>query len=134
VLQTLEGHSDLVKSVVFSPDGKQVASGSYDETVRLWDSVTGAALQTLEGHSDTVMGATLQSLEGKLNLTLSVAKDWVVEGGERILWLPPDYRPTCYAVSNKAVVLGRSSGKLSFLNFKEGLKLMQEQQRLEYVL
>jgi WD40 repeat protein len=34
-LQTLEGHSGAVHSVAFSPDGKQVVSGSYDDTVRL---------------------------------------------------------------------------------------------------
>ena len=33
---------------------KQVVSGSYDNTVRLWDAATGTALQTLEGHSDYV--------------------------------------------------------------------------------
>ncbi|SLM37979.1 g-protein beta wd-40 repeats containing, partial [Lasallia pustulata] len=53
-LQTLEGHSDQVNSVAFSPDGKQLASGSDDETVRIWDVAMGATLQTLEGHSDQV--------------------------------------------------------------------------------
>ena len=47
-LQILEGHSDSVTSVAFSPDGKLVASVSHDETVRLWNSATGAALQTLD--------------------------------------------------------------------------------------
>ncbi|KAF8858540.1 hypothetical protein BDZ45DRAFT_591086 [Acephala macrosclerotiorum] len=46
-LQTLEGHSSPVRSVAFSPDGKQVVSGSGDGTVRLWDTTTGAVLQTL---------------------------------------------------------------------------------------
>ncbi|KAA6410460.1 MAG: hypothetical protein FRX48_05882 [Lasallia pustulata] len=50
-LQTLEGHSDVVLAVAFSPDGKQLASGSGDTTVRIWDAATGATLQTLEGHS-----------------------------------------------------------------------------------
>ena len=35
ILQTLEGHTDLVGAVAFSPDGKQVVSGSYNQTVRL---------------------------------------------------------------------------------------------------
>jgi WD40 repeat protein len=44
----------LVYSVAFSPNGKQIVSGSGDKTVRLLDAVTGAALQTLEGHSRSV--------------------------------------------------------------------------------
>ncbi|KAH6712682.1 putative WD-repeat protein [Leptodontidium sp. MPI-SDFR-AT-0119] len=57
-LQTLEGHTDPVTSIAFSPDGKQVVSGSGDETMRLWDAATGAALQTLEGHTNWVRSVT----------------------------------------------------------------------------
>ena len=39
-----------VYSVCFSPDGKQLVSGSLDETVRLWDVETGACVKTLGGH------------------------------------------------------------------------------------
>ena len=42
-LQTLEGHSDWVNSVSFSPDGKLIVSSSDDGMVQLWDAVTGAA-------------------------------------------------------------------------------------------
>ena len=35
-VRTLEGHGRAVMSVCFSPDGKQLASGSWDETVWLW--------------------------------------------------------------------------------------------------
>ncbi|KAK3384148.1 hypothetical protein B0T24DRAFT_588744 [Lasiosphaeria ovina] len=50
--QTLEGHSDLVYSVAFSPDSTVLASRSGDRTIRLWDTATGRLRQTLEGHSE----------------------------------------------------------------------------------
>ena len=53
-LFTLAGHGDGVTSVCFSPDGRRVASGSMDETVRLWDVETGACVKTLEGHGEGV--------------------------------------------------------------------------------
>ncbi|RDW57291.1 hypothetical protein BP5796_12741 [Coleophoma crateriformis] len=54
LLQTLEGHTSIVTAVAFSPDGKLVASGSEDHTVRLWDSATGTLQRVLEGHTDNV--------------------------------------------------------------------------------
>ena len=54
-LQTLEGHSDNVYSVAYSPDGTKIISGSGDNTVKIWNANTGQCLQTLEGHSDWVV-------------------------------------------------------------------------------
>ncbi|KAJ8063245.1 hypothetical protein OCU04_008478 [Sclerotinia nivalis] len=59
--QTLEGHSNSVKSVAFSPDGTKVASGSGDGTIRLWDTTTNESLQTLKGHSDWINSVAFSS-------------------------------------------------------------------------
>ncbi|PVH69362.1 hypothetical protein DL98DRAFT_439196, partial [Cadophora sp. DSE1049] len=100
-----------------------VVSGSDDKTVRLWDATTGAALQTLEGHSGSVTSVAFLP-DGKVVHALFVLNNWVAEGRGNILWLPPDYRATCAAVRNRIVVLGHSSGGISFLEFKQGSKLI----------
>ncbi|KAH6989847.1 hypothetical protein EDB80DRAFT_587431, partial [Ilyonectria destructans] len=54
-LATLEGHSNKVHSVAFSPDSQRLASASYDKTVKVWNAATGHCQATLEGHSSGVM-------------------------------------------------------------------------------
>ena len=46
-LQTCQGHSNLICSVAFSPDGKTLASSSCDGTIKFWDVKTGECLKTL---------------------------------------------------------------------------------------
>ena len=43
-----QGHSDVVRSVAYSPDGRQLLSGSDDKTVRVWDVATGQCTATLQ--------------------------------------------------------------------------------------
>jgi len=54
VLGTLRGHSDYVRSVAYSPDGKHIVSGSEDNTVKVWDSQTGKAVRVLVCHRPIV--------------------------------------------------------------------------------
>jgi WD40 repeat protein len=52
-LQKLEGHKGNVFSVAFSPDGKQVVTGSADKTTRIWNAETGNLLLELNDHPDS---------------------------------------------------------------------------------
>jgi WD40 repeat protein len=53
LLETFTGHTYRVNSVVFSPDGEMIASGSRDKTIGLWN-LDGALIHRLETHTDAI--------------------------------------------------------------------------------
>jgi WD40 repeat protein/serine/threonine protein kinase len=67
-LRTFEGHTDVVYSVAWSPDGRFALSGSKDRTIRLWEVAGGRCLRTLEGHASYV-GAVAWSPDGRLAIS-----------------------------------------------------------------
>src|SRR5207302_260460 len=69
----LRRHSDRVTCVRFSPDGKQIVTGSWDNTARIWDVATGKQLQVLKGHECSIRAVAFTP-DGKQVLTLSTAK------------------------------------------------------------
>src|SRR5262249_23583109 len=62
--QTLRGHTSWVTSVAFSPDGKRLASGAHDNTVKVWDAATGQEILSLNGHTGRVTSVAF-SPDGK---------------------------------------------------------------------
>lgn len=67
-IRRLEGHTQAVRCLAFSPDGKYLVSGSGDATLRLWDVETGHEWACLVGHSDWVRSVAF-STNGEMVLS-----------------------------------------------------------------
>ncbi|MDZ8185237.1 MAG: serine/threonine-protein kinase [Nostoc sp. ChiSLP02] len=85
----LSGHAWAVLTVAFSPDGKILATGSDDNTIKLWDANTGQLISTLAGHSWSVVGVAFTA-DGETLISASwdkTVKLWRVSTAQEILTL-----------------------------------------------
>lgn len=53
-LERMTGHQQLINDVKFSPDGRMIASASFDKSIKLWDGNTGKFIATFRGHVQAV--------------------------------------------------------------------------------
>ena len=86
LIRRIDGHTDWVNSVTFSPDGTQVLTGSDDQTAKLWSVSDGSLIRTFDGHTDLVRSIAF-SPNGTKVLTGSddrTAKLWSVSDGSLI--------------------------------------------------
>ncbi|MBK7337852.1 MAG: WD40 repeat domain-containing protein [Saprospirales bacterium] len=79
-----QGHSNVVRSVAFNPNGDKIITTSDDETVKVWDANSGQCILTLQGHSDVVRSAVFNPNGDKIITTSDdkTAKVWDVNSGQ----------------------------------------------------
>lgn len=86
------GHTETIRSVVYSPDGKLALSGSDDKTMRLWDLAGGLCVRVFEGHTNSVRSVAF-SADGRLALSGSfdqTVRLWNLDAGvcQRVFKVP----------------------------------------------
>jgi len=85
-IHTLVGHDDAIYSLAISPNGKQFATGSYDQQIILWNAQTGKPIRTFKGHNGAIFGLAFRR-DGQVLASASAdatVKLWHVPTGKRL--------------------------------------------------
>jgi len=86
LLRTLVGHEGKIYGIAFSPDGKKIASGSEDKTIKIWDADSGKNIATLKRHMRPVLSVAFNP-DGKKIASGSddkTIKIWDTDSGKNI--------------------------------------------------
>jgi WD40 repeat protein/class 3 adenylate cyclase len=120
-------HSHYIYSVAFSPDGKYIASGSSDNTLKLWRAETGKEIRTFKGHTDWVRACAF-SPDGKTILSASsdnTLRLWEVDTGKELRTFKGhrDWVRSCaFSPDGKRIISASSDNTLKLWDVTTGVE------------
>merc|ERR1712088_894797 len=125
-LKTLKGHSNYVFCCNFNPQSNLVVSGSFDESVRIWDVRTGKCLKTLPAHSDPVSAVHLNR-DGSLIVSSSydgLCRIWDTASGQCLKTLIDDDNPPAsfvkFSPNGKYILAATLDNTLKLWDYSKG--------------
>jgi WD40 repeat protein len=117
LVRSFVGHKDALYSMALSPDGKTLATGSYDQKIKLWNVETGKEIRTLSGHNGCVFDLAFRP-DGKLLASASAdrtVKLWDVLSGERRETLSQSFKDlytVAFTPDGKRVLAGGADNRI----------------------
>ncbi len=115
-------HSRGVLSSVFLPNGKTIVSCSRDETLRVWNALTGESIRTLHNHSRDVLGLAVRKSDSGLPMIASASNDltvrfWQPTIGRMVRFARLSSAPLCIAWCDQdKLIAGCSDGSARLIN------------------
>ncbi|KAE9400481.1 hypothetical protein BT96DRAFT_647096 [Gymnopus androsaceus JB14] len=127
----MEGHTDEVNSVAFSPDGRRIVSGSSDHSVQVWDAESRQIVEYTHCVSLNYFPPLMtfcfhhnhsfkppQGLFQKIYLD---SQGWLHGSNSSILlWIPPEYQPTLVVPPLQLLISISGQTTLDLSNFVHG--------------
>ena len=128
LLRTLEGHGDGVLTVAVTPDGQWAVSGSWGQTLKVWDLGSGSCLRTLEGHGNYVWAVAVTP-DGRRVIAVSedkMLKVWNLKSGDCLQILeghPKVVRAVAVTPDGQRAISGSEDKTLKIWDLESGVCL-----------
>ena len=131
LIHSLSSHSNVVRRIAFTPDGKYLVSGSNDCTIRIWDWASKRLVNVLKGHEERVKCIQVSEnsqliVSGSADNTIKI---WNIETGQciRTIKTSDNHRTVLNAVvinfQQNLIITGSSSGKIKLWNWHTGERI-----------